>query len=251
MWLIPVTCLLAAWAVIPPALDVPAYKLPRLDGTLDRLWQITSDGTLAEAIGNSLLRLGEGFLIGAGLGLTVGLLMATNAKVTAFVEPVVAFFQAVAGIAWIPLAIVWFGFGSGPVLFVVANAIFFIVLYNTILGVESIQPVLINALRTLGGTKRDVMREVIVPGALVSVLTGLRSGLAFGWRALIAVELIANSPGLGFLSRQAEGARDGETIIIVVLVVGALWLAMDSLILGPLQERTVVRWGMVASGRRA
>ncbi|MGO1051288.1 ABC transporter permease [Crossiella sp. CA198] len=249
LWLVPVLLLLLGWALLPVLVDLPAYQLPRLAEVAATGWRLLVDGTLAQAIGASLLRLAVAFLIGAGLGLLLGLSMAASRVLTLLLEPIVAFFQAVAGIAWIPLAIVWFGFGDGPVLFVVANAIFFIVLYNTLLGVHGIQRVLPQAVRTLGGTRWQVLREVLLPGAMVSVLAGLRTGLAFGWRALVAVELIAANSGMGFLTLSASRNYQSEVVVVAIVVVGLLWLAMDRLLLRPIERRTVVRWGMVRKTR--
>lgn len=246
LWLIPVACLVALWLVVPRVATVPAYKLPRLDVVLKTMWRLVQNGTLLRATGDSLVRLAIAFVLGAVLGTSIGMLIGLNRWVRLFIEPLVAFFQSVAGVAWIPLAIVWFGFGTGPALFVIGNVIFFVVLYNTLQGVEAIQPIMYHTLHTLGASRLEIIREVVVPGALVSVLTGLRSGLAFGWRALIAVEMIAANTGLGYLSLDAARDYRGDVVVGTIIVVGLIWLLMDHLLLGPLQRRTVARWGLVS-----
>ena len=248
MWLIPVAAILLVWALLPHLVSVQSYKLPRLGGVLRAAWTGASDGVLYRATVASLLRLAVSFVVGAGLGVIFGLLMATSRVVMYFAEPIAAFLQAIAGVAWIPLAIVWFGFGNGPVIFVVSNAIFFIVLYNTLLGVRRIPPALTQATRTLGAGRMRLMREVVVPGAMVSVLTGLRSGLAFGWRALIAVEIIAANTGLGYVTLSASSNYRSDLLVAAVLEVGLLWLLMDRLLLVPLERHTIERWGLVSRG---
>ncbi len=249
--LLPPLIVVAAWIALPQFDNVAPYKLPRFTQVTSDLWRLTRDGTLAGALGASLGRLAIAFVIGSLLGIIVGLAITLSTGLRDFLMPLIAFFNSIAGIAWIPMAIVWFGFGNGPVLFVIANNIFFIVLYNTVLGAQGVPRVMFDAVRVLGGTRRRVLlREVLFPGAMVGVLVGLRTGLAFGWRALIAVELIAASSGLGYLSIQASRIYDGATVVSVIVVIGLAWLAMDRFLLRPLELRTIERWGMVRSLRR-
>jgi len=244
LWVIPAVILLLLWWVVPPALGVPTYKAPTPASVVAVLIDMVRDGRLIDAIGASLGRLLLSAVIGTALGAAAGLAMATNTRVLRYLEPLVTFFQAVAGIAWIPIAILWFGLGSGPVIFVVTNAVFFIVLYNTLQGVQRIPPSLYDAGRVLGATRRQLLWEVSIPGAMVSVLAGTRSGLAFGWRALIGAELIVASSGIGFLSLQ--GARDfrGDIVIACIPVIGVIWMLMDR-VLTMIERRTVQRWGML------
>jgi ABC-type nitrate/sulfonate/bicarbonate transport system permease component len=245
--LLPIIVVIAAWLLLPQFLSIPTYQFPSLGQVLQNLWTLTVDGTLPGALAASLIRLVIAFAIGAALGVIVGLGITLSERLRTFLLPLIAFFNSIAGIAWIPMAIAWFGFGNGPVLFVIANNIFFVVVYNTILGARSIPSVLFDGVRVLGGVRRFVLvREVLLPGAMVGVLGGLRTGLAFGWRALIAVELIAASSGLGYMSIEASRLYDGATVVAVILVIGVVWLVMDRFFLRPLEARTVVRWGMMA-----
>jgi NitT/TauT family transport system permease protein/taurine transport system permease protein len=123
--------------------------------------------------------------------------------------------------------------------------VFFIVLLNTTLGVQMIPPVARHAVRTLGGSDWVVLREVVIPGAVANVLTGLRLGLGFGWKALIAAELIAGGKGLGYMASEAGTRYESATIVVSIATIGLIWLLMDRLILRTLEVRTVERWGMV------
>lgn len=248
--LIPVVVVLGGWLLLPFVDHVPTYKLPHLLSVVTTLWHLAIGGTLLSALGDSLARLAIAFVLGAAGGIVVGVAVTLNRTLSDLVMPLIAFFNAIAGIAWIPLAIVWFGFGTGPILFVIANNVFFIVLYNTVQGAESIPEVMYDAVRALGGDRRwTIIREVIVPGAMVGVLGGIRTGLAFAWRALVAVELIAASNGLGFLSIQASRVFDGATVVSIIIVIGVVWIVMDRGFLRPIEARTVQRWGMVSGGR--
>ncbi|MHB1415499.1 MAG: ABC transporter permease [Chloroflexota bacterium] len=245
LWMIPVVLVFAAWLVAPNVLDVPAYKLPSLPMVWEELARMAGDGTLFNGIVGSLGRLAISFVIGVGLAIPLGVGIALNKHVAGFFEPLVIFFQSIAGVAWVPLAIIWFGFGQGAVVFVVANAVFFIVLFNTITGVQSIQPTLRQAVLTLGGSNWDVLREVVLPGAFLNILGGLRTGLAFGWRALVAAEMIAGNIGLGYMTLEAAQWYKSGVIVAGILVIGCLWLLMDRLLLRPIEVRTVERWGLL------
>src|SRR5262249_17410543 len=104
-------------------------------------------------------------------------------------RPVLTFLQSIAGIAWIPLAIVWFGIGKGAVVFVIANIVFFSVIYNTVMGVQTIPLVLRRAVLASGGRGVRILTELLLPGALVQIILGLRTSVALGWRALVAAEM--------------------------------------------------------------
>jgi len=162
------------------------------------------------------------------------------------VEPIVGFFNALSGIAWLPLAITWFGLGWTSVTFIMFNTIFFLVFFNTLVGVRAVPRIFEQAVLTMGGSRRDVIWEVLIPGALPSVVTGIRMSIGFGWRALIAAEMIATSTGLGFLIYNGANFLQSDTILVGIIVIGVLWLLTDRLLLRPLERRTIERWGLVS-----
>lgn len=186
-----------------------------------------------------------GFVVGAGLGIGLGILVGTNRFVAAFLRPLATFFQAVAGPTWIPLAVLWFGLSWTSSAFIVFNTVFFLAFYTTLMGVETISPVLVNAVRTLGGSRLDLIREVLLPGALPSITTGLRVGVAYGWRALIAAEIIASGQGLGVLIWDGQKFFRVADIVLGLLLIGLISVAMDRFALRVLERATVERWGLV------
>jgi NitT/TauT family transport system permease protein/taurine transport system permease protein len=160
-------------------------------------------------------------------------------------RPVLSFLQAIAGIAWVPLTIVWFGIGNGSVIFIVANTIFFASLYNTVTGVQTIPVALHRAVRSHGGRGLALLTNLILPGALVQILLGLRTSMAYGWRALVASEMIAGSNGLGFMTMEAVQWQRTETIILGMIVIGLLWVALDRFVFTAIERRTIARWGLL------
>jgi ABC-type nitrate/sulfonate/bicarbonate transport system permease component len=243
--LIPLAVLIAVWLVLPSLAAIPEYKLPRLGEVVRTFIAVLRDGTLVSNMLSSVERLGIATLLGGSVGWVVGLGIARNRTIAEFLSPLVAFMQSIAGIAWVPLAIIWFGYGNGPTVFVVANGVFFIVLFNTIVGIQTIAGRFEDVVRTLGGSRMDVLKEVVLPGALANVLTGLRLGVSFGWRSLVAAEIIAGSAGLGYMAQSASERYDTPTVLVSILTIGFLWLALERCILQPIEARTVERWGLV------
>jgi len=235
----------AAWALAPLILEYPRYVLPPVGDIGARLVQTVRDGTLLRHTGDSLIRLAIGFVLGNGLAIPLGIAIALNRHVADVLRPVLTFLQSIAGIAWIPLAIVWFGIGNGAVVFVIANIVFFSVIYNTVLGVQSIPLALRRAVLSHGGRGVQVFTELLLPGALVQMILGLRTSVALGWRALVAAEMLAGASGLGYITIEAVQWYKTDVVILGMILIGVLWLLLDRLLFVPLERATVVRWGIV------
>jgi NitT/TauT family transport system permease protein/taurine transport system permease protein len=159
--------------------------------------------------------------------------------------PILNFFQSVSGIAWLPLMLVWFGFGERTILVAVNYTVIFPVALNALLGVRSVPRIYVNGLRTLGASRWRITRDVILPGALPSIATGMRLGLAYGWRALIAAEMLVGAHGLGFMIFSAQNFHLTARIMLGMTVIGALWLVLDYFVLRPLEQATIERWGLI------
>ena len=242
---LPFVVILGGWLALPYLVQYPAYMLPSVGTVLAYAVDIARDGTLVQNVAASLSRLFIGFAVGMGLAIPLGIAIALNRHVADLFRPLLSFLQAIAGIAWVPLTLVWFGVGNGSVIFVVANTIFFASLYNTVTGVQSIPLALHRAVRSHGGKGLSLLTNLIIPGALVQILLGMRTSLAYGWRALVASEMIAGSSGLGYMTMEAVQWQRVEVIILGMIVIGVLWVAMDRLVFANIERRTVARWGLL------
>jgi ABC-type nitrate/sulfonate/bicarbonate transport system permease component len=240
-----VVSLVIAWWLLATFVDAPVSKFPSPLDVYNAFAKLVVSGELAGHLASSLTRLVIGFTIGATLGLAVGILITMNRRIALFIQPLTSFFQAIAGVAWIPVAIVWFGIGAGPSLFVTANAVFFIILVNTVAGVRAVPASLISAVRVLGANKTTIFWEVLLPGAFAYFLVAIEVGAAFAWRALISVEIIAGNSGIGFLLNNASTRFDGATIVALILVIGFVWLLMERTAIRPIRRLTIEKWGMV------
>lgn len=196
---------------------------------------------------SSLGRVILSLAIGLPAGIALGVLAGMNRRISNAVEPIGVFANAISGIAWIPLAIVWFGVGWVTTLFILLNTVFWLVFFNTLLGVRSIPRVYEHSVLTMGGSKWDIITQVYLPGALPSIITGIRMSMGFGWRALIAAEMIGGDSGLGFMIFVSAQEYKIEEVFLGVLAIAVIWMLTDRLLLIPLEKWTIQRWGLVWS----
>jgi NitT/TauT family transport system permease protein/taurine transport system permease protein len=237
--------IIVAWWMLPRLIQYPSYMLPSIGTVLDFARESLADGSLLRNVLASLSRLAIGAVLGLALAVPLGIAIALNRHVGDIFRPVLSFLQAIAGIAWVPLTIIWFGIGNGSVIFVIANTIFFASIYNTVVGVQSIPLALHRAVRSHGGRGLSLLTNLILPGALVQILLGIRTSMAYGWRALVASEMIAGSNGLGYMTMEAVQWQRTEVIILGMIVIGVLWMLMDRAVFTVIERRTVERWGLM------
>lgn len=233
------------WEALAAAKIYPDYLFPSPFQVISRGIETALNREIFIHIWASMLRLGLGFIVGFVTAIPLGILIGTNRSASNFLIPLLTFFQAIPGLAWIPLAILWLGIGNAAVTFIIFNSVFFPILFNTIMGIRSIPENMINAALTLGAPSWTLVLEVYIPGALPSIVTGIRLGVGYGWRALIGGEMIATSTGLGFLIFDARQYLATDVVILGMIWIGVLWLAIDSLFLKPLEKRTILKWGTV------
>lgn len=194
---------------------------------------------------SSLGRVGLSLVIGIPSGIALGVLAGMSRRFAHALEPVGVFANAISGIAWVPLAIVWFGTGWLTTLFILLNTVFWLIFFNTLLGVRGVPRVYENSVLTMGGGRWAIITQVYIPGALPSIVTGVRMSMGFGWRALIAAEMIGGDSGLGFMIFVSAAEYKIEEVFLGVLVIAIMWMITDRLLLIPLERWTIQRWGMV------
>ena len=232
---------------IPPLIDVwnaifwLQSDCPGVAAVLERSTACPLTNHISSSIGRVVLAA----VIGLPLGIAFGIFAGMNRTLSAYLEPVGIFMNSVSGIAWIPLAIVWFGVGWETTLFIMLNTIFWLLFFNTMMGVRAIPRVLEHGVQTLGGSRLDVIRHVYLPGSMPSIMTGARMSLGFGWRALIAAEMIGGNDGLGFMIFVSAQEFKTEEVFLGVILISLIYLATDRLLLVPIEKWTIERWGLV------
>ena len=184
-------------------------------------------------------------IIGLPAGIALGIFAGMSRPISKVLEPSGIFANSISGIAWIPLAIVWFGVGWMTTLFIMLNTIFWLMFFNAMMGVRSIARVYEQSVLTMGGSRWDVITNVYLPGAMPSIISGMRMSMGFGWRALIAAEMIGGDSGLGFMIFSSASEFKIEEVFLGVIIISIIFLATDRYCLIPLEKWTIHRWGLV------
>ena len=245
--LVPFIPVLLLWTAVSESGAFPRAFFPGPADVARSFVSLTAKGILPDYLQDSLLRLITGAAVGMAMGIPLGLLIGTSKWAHRISWPILLFFQAIGDIAWLPILLIWFGFGLTTMTFVIVYTVLFPVVLNTVLGVESVPRDLARAARSLGASPARVLWEVTLPGALPNIITGLRNGLGYGWRALIAVEMIVGTSGIGFLMFDARRAGSTVEIVLGMIILGLLWYIVDAWILAPIERATGQRWGLVTS----
>lgn len=243
--IVPFIPLIVAWTVVTELEVFPRAFLPSPVDVVNSFVNLTYKGLLTQYLEDSVVRLAVGAAVGIAIGVPLGILVGLNDRVRQAVWPLLLFFQAIGDIAWLPILLVWFGFSLTTMTVVIVYTVLFPIVLNTSLGVRSVSTDLHRAAQSLGASKIRVVWEVVLPGALPNIMTGLRNGLGYGWRALIATEIIVGTSGIGFMMFDARRAGSVVEILLGMIVLGTLWYLVDSWVLAPIERATGKRWGLV------
>ena len=244
-WALLLAGFIGAWSLAAATLPVPSYYLPAPTAVLAAFVELTAKGILPLYVAESLRRILTAGLVALLVAVPLGLALGLSRRVADFFFPLLNFFQSVSGVAWLPLMLVWFGFGERTILVAVNYTVVFPVALNALLGVRSVPRIYVDALRTLGAPRWRIIRDVLLPGALPNIATGMRLGLAYGWRALIAAEMLVGAHGLGFMIFSAQNFHLTARIMLGMAVIGILWVLLDYFVLRPVEEATIARWGLI------
>jgi taurine transport system permease protein len=245
--IVPFIPVIALWALAAESGLFPRAFFPGPLEVLQSFGALVYKGILPEYLEDSVLRLALGAAAGMALGIPLGVWVGLSSRAHAMFWPLLLFFQAIGDIAWLPILLIWFGFGLGTMIFVIVYTVLFPVVLNTVLGVRSVPLEMHRAAQSLGASRVRILWEVVLPGALPNIVTGLRNGLGYGWRALIAAEMIVGTSGIGFLMFDARRAGSVVEILLGMVLLGLLWYAVDGWVLTPIERATVQRWGMVST----
>ncbi|MFP2927972.1 ABC transporter permease [Pyxidicoccus sp. 3LG] len=210
------------------------------------LGAMAADGRLAEAALRSLGRLGRAYLISVGIGVPLGLLIARLSFFRNAVKPVVMGLQALPSICWLPLALLWFGLTDTAILFVVVMGSVLGIAIATEDAVSGVDPQLVRVASTLGVKGLRFQFGVLLPAALPGIVTGLKLGWSFAWRALLAGELLFVSGGLGQLLTVGRELMDVPQVMAVMLAIILIGITVDRVLFQTVEGRLRRRWGLAA-----
>jgi ABC-type nitrate/sulfonate/bicarbonate transport system permease component len=193
-------------------------------------WTLLASGELLVHTGVSLARVFSAWTLTGAIAIPLGIAMGWSRRFERVVDPFVEIFRPISPLAWIPLAILWFGINEAGKVFVVCVATFFPTLLSTVAGVKRIDPVLVHAGQVLGcATRLSLFRKVIFPATLPSIVVGLRISFGTGWAAIIAAELVAARSGLGYLIANGMEILRADKVLVGMAMIGILGVAFDAL----------------------
>jgi NitT/TauT family transport system permease protein len=232
--------LLAAWEACARAHLISPIVLPAPSAVAAKWAAGVASGELPRDAAASLFRVVAGFLLGAALALPAGLVMGASPRAYQLFNPLLQVLRPIPPIAFIPLAILWFGLGNPPAIFLIALGAFFPVLMNTMAGVRQVDALYIRAARNLGAGPATLFRRVMVPAALPYILAGMRIGVGTAFIVVIVSEMIAVNDGLGYRILEAREFMWSDKIIAGMLTIGLLGLGIDAAM--SRLSRHLLRW---------
>jgi NitT/TauT family transport system permease protein len=205
---------------------------------------MASDGSLFFGIATTIMRLIVGLGIAIAGGIILGIFMARIETVNQTIGSLVLGLQSIPSIAWVPLAILWFGLTDGGIIFVTAIGAMFAVTINTYTGIKNIDPHYVEAARNMGAKGPQLITNVLLPAAFPYMISGFKQGWAFAWRGVIGAELLFSFLGLGFLLNVGRQLNEVSQVIAIMIVIMVIGMAVDGFIFKKIENKVMSRWGL-------
>ncbi|BBO79881.1 sulfonate ABC transporter permease [Desulfosarcina ovata subsp. sediminis] len=240
-WLIPFAgfaLLVLAWALLSRFSGWSRQVFPGPLTVLISMAELVADGTLIRHTVASLYRVTIGFYLAAGLGIPLGIALGMTKGLRALVNPLIQFLRPISPLAWIPLAMLWFGIGDPPAIFLIFLSSFFPLVVSTTIAVDGINPTYFHVAANFNFSLFETVARLIIPAIVPEVITALRMTVTISWLVVVAAEMIAVQSGLGFLILDARNALRMDYVMDGMVVIGLVGLALDRLMrkLGRLEE---------------
>lgn len=238
--------ILAVWQTLFHMGYIKPIILPPPSKIILTFWSLVKSGVMAKHVGISVLRVLEGFGIAAVLGLGLGIAIGLSRTLDRLTDLIIQVIKPIPPIAWIPLAILWFGIDERAKVYIIFLGAFFPIIINTIDGIRQTDHKLVEVSRILEVPRSRFVRQVVIPGALPAIMTGLRVGLMVAWMCVVAAELIAASSGIGYLIMDARQLSQSDVVLVGMITIGVIGKLMDSLI--KRLEKRLIGWKVSFAG---
>jgi NitT/TauT family transport system permease protein len=234
--------LLALWAGTYAAGMFPPGTVPSPGEVLQAFGGEIRSGRLIHDIVASLYRVAFGFVGGVVVAVPLGLVIGRSLSVRAALLPWINFFRSLSPIAWIPFAILWFGIGDPPALFIIFVATAFQLMLATAAAAATVPSVYYRVAGELGFGRAEVLYKVTLPAILPQLVTALRVAIGVAWMVVVAAEMIAVQSGLGYLVIDARNALRMDLVVVGMITIGAIGIGLDVLF-ARLTTIPALRWG--------
>ena len=203
-----------------------------------------ADGSLLFGIGTSMWRLIVGLAISIAGGIILGILMARIESVNQTIGSLVLGLQSIPSVAWVPMALLWFGLSDAGIIFVTVASSLFAVTINTYSGMKNIPTSYIAAARNMGVSSSQLIAFVMLPAAFPYLISGFKQGWAFAWRGVIGAEIIFSFLGLGFLLNVGRELNDISQVIAIMFVIMVTGILIDGFVFKKIERKVMSRWGL-------
>jgi NitT/TauT family transport system permease protein len=238
-----IAMLLGAWWLVVTVTHSAIFPTPWQ--VLTGAFELARDGTLWLDIGASLLRVAAGFLLAVLVAVPLGLWMGWVVGAFETLNPVLQILRPISPIAWIPIAILWFGVGDASPIFLIFMSSVFPMVVQTTAGVHTIERRYLWAAENFGVSRFTLFTHVVIPAVLPQVIVGMRIGLGVAWLVVVAAEMIALRSGLGYLIIDSRNAGNRYDLVIAgMAIIGLIGLSLDG-IMRRLERLKIVRWRYV------
>ncbi|AWI33431.1 ABC transporter permease [Helicobacter apodemus] len=197
-------------------------EIPPFSSVFQTFIELLYNGVIQESILDSLIRFVLGLAIGSTLGIILGLLLGRFIPLEITLEPFIQFFRPISPIAWLPIIVLWFGIGEIGAIFIIAYAVFFPLLLLSISGVRQIQPTLLMMANNFGASEWITFKHIILPGAFVSIASGLKLAASIAWIHLVAAEMLGIQSGLGYLIIDGRNLLRIDIVLVAMILIGFL-----------------------------
>lgn len=243
--ILPLT-ILVVWQGLSQAGLIQPLILPAPTRLAATLWSMLANGQLEKHVWISILRVLQGFGLAALLGIVLGTAIGLSSALDRTTDLAIQLLKPIPPLAWIPLAILWLGIDEPSKIFIIFLGAFFPVLINVITGIRNTDTKFVELAKILEVSQWKFIRQVVIPGALPAVMTGLRVGLACAWMCVVAAEMIAASSGVGYLIMDARQLSQTDVIFVGMIAIGVIGKIMDDLIRR--LERRLIGWRVSYQG---
>ena len=236
--------LIVIWEAIFRFKVFPAQNFPSLCMVLGKFAEGFISGEYLLSLKTSLLRIGIGYSLAILLGIFLGVAMGLVKFLDEGISGILLGLQSMGHAAWVPFAVLFFGENELAVIFIVQISAMIVITMNTESGIKFVSPQLINQARISGIKGISLFREVILPAAVPSIITGMRLGWAFSWRGLVTAEILVSGLGVGHILMRAKEQKDMAYVLATMLLIASISIIVDNLIFKNLENGVRRRWGI-------
>lgn len=220
------------------------YATPSPLGVGERLIELCGDGSLLEATINSLLRGIGGYLIAIMLGVTLGLCINHFKYLQKNLRPILLGIQTLPSVCWVPFSILWFGLSTKAILFVVVMGSAFGIAISVDNAIKNIDPIYVKVAKTMGAGKGQIYTKVVLPASLPELVSGLKQGWSFSWRALMSGEVMTTSIGLGQTLITGRDLADINQVTLVMIVIVLVGIIIDKCFFSVIERKLLNKRGL-------